>query len=504
MEYSPIILAHEPIFSIGRAEVHPATRELRLDGKSTILEPRVMQVLVALYRADGAVVSKDDLVAACWNGRVVGDDAINRVIGRLRHNAEHDAQAAFRIETITRVGYRLVENGTAVRPESSIDRRGLMIGGAVVVAAAGAGLLGWGGFTRPHLTGEAKSLMDQAHAAFLEGTADQNSNAVAKLRAASQLAPNSAEVWGALAWAYKAQLQQIPPEQRQLTIARADAAAARALAIDPDNGDALAARVWGKPIFGNWLSIERDAREALKRAPDHWGLNKTLGFVLTQVGRLRDAMPYFDQAMRAEPMAVYSHMFRIGTLWDLGRLDEAEQAIDTAFRLWPRHFGIWFSRYYFLLFNGRPQEALAMIQDVSSRPVGIPVWNLEMTGMEAEAILSGDPAKIDATVTKMGESARIGTGFAENAAIFDGFVGRFDEAFAVLDGYYFDRGFSIGGQRWSKEQGYYSARGDRHTYFLFHRQLDRLRRDPRFARLTREAGLDDYWRKTGSRPDYLA
>src|SRR5258708_29584401 len=67
-----------------------------------------MQVLVALYRAKGAVVSRDDLIARCWEGRIVGEDAINRAIWRLRKLAEADGDANFTIETIPRVGYRLV------------------------------------------------------------------------------------------------------------------------------------------------------------------------------------------------------------------------------------------------------------------------------------------------------------------------------------------------------------------------------------------------------------
>ena len=49
-----------------------------------------MQVLVALHRAFPNVVSRDDLIASCWEGRVVGDDAINRAIGRLRRLSEAD------------------------------------------------------------------------------------------------------------------------------------------------------------------------------------------------------------------------------------------------------------------------------------------------------------------------------------------------------------------------------------------------------------------------------
>src|SRR5687768_16755320 len=75
----PIILAHEPPFRIGDAEIRPATREYVYNGHTSIGEPRVMQMLVALHRADGGVVSKDDLIGLCWEGRVVGEDAINRV-----------------------------------------------------------------------------------------------------------------------------------------------------------------------------------------------------------------------------------------------------------------------------------------------------------------------------------------------------------------------------------------------------------------------------------------
>ncbi len=45
---------------------------------------------------------------------------------------------------------------------------------------------------------------------------------------------------------------------------------------------------------------------------------------------------------------------------------------------------------------------------------------------------------------------------------------------------------------------------DRHTYNIFGRPSTALRRDPRFAVLTRELGLDDYWRRTRSRPLVIA
>ena len=108
---APIILAHEHAFRIGDAEFHPATREVRFAGRTSIIEPRVMQLLIALHRADGAVVSKDDLLQSCWEGRIVGEDAINRVVSRLRALAEKDAGGQFRIGTITKVGYRLLSAG---------------------------------------------------------------------------------------------------------------------------------------------------------------------------------------------------------------------------------------------------------------------------------------------------------------------------------------------------------------------------------------------------------
>ena len=142
MDQSPIVptqqivLAHEPPFRIGAAEIRPATREFVHNGHASIGEPRVMQMLVALHRADGGVVSKDDLIGLCWEGRVVGEDAINRVVSRLRHDAAEKAGGAFKVETITRVGYRLVGangnagNGFAVPP---VDRRRALAAGCLII-----------------------------------------------------------------------------------------------------------------------------------------------------------------------------------------------------------------------------------------------------------------------------------------------------------------------------------------------------------------------------------
>jgi TolB-like protein/tetratricopeptide (TPR) repeat protein len=100
-------LAHQAGFSLGGLEVRPPTCEVVSPQGREALQPRVMQVLVTLARARGAVVSRDDLIAACWNGRVVGEDAITLVMMKLRKLAERSG-GAFAVETVPRVGYRLV------------------------------------------------------------------------------------------------------------------------------------------------------------------------------------------------------------------------------------------------------------------------------------------------------------------------------------------------------------------------------------------------------------
>ncbi|HEX4272920.1 MAG TPA: winged helix-turn-helix domain-containing protein [Rhizomicrobium sp.] len=122
-----IDLARVEDFDLGASRVSPSTREVLRGSDREMLEPRVMQVLVALFQANGRVVSRDELIFRCWEGRIVGEDAINRAIGRLRRLSEADNQASFEIETIPRVGYRLLaaEVGSqapeAVAPAPQMD-----------------------------------------------------------------------------------------------------------------------------------------------------------------------------------------------------------------------------------------------------------------------------------------------------------------------------------------------------------------------------------------------
>src|SRR5690242_20590684 len=93
-------LAQEPDVALGDLAVRPSSHEVARGAEREVLEPRVMQVLVLLARHAGQVVSRDQLIDACWSGRVVGEDAINRCIARIRRLAE--AHGAFSIETIAR------------------------------------------------------------------------------------------------------------------------------------------------------------------------------------------------------------------------------------------------------------------------------------------------------------------------------------------------------------------------------------------------------------------
>jgi DNA-binding winged helix-turn-helix (wHTH) protein len=139
---APVRLAREPDFSLGGLTVRPSLCEVEAHGRRRRLEPKVMQVLVALARAGDRVVSRDALIDACWGGRIVGEDAINRCIGRLRRLAEA-FEGAFSIETVIRVGYRLtpvvIEAARPARPHVQARRWSLRMVVAIAAAALAIG-----------------------------------------------------------------------------------------------------------------------------------------------------------------------------------------------------------------------------------------------------------------------------------------------------------------------------------------------------------------------------
>lgn len=155
----PIDLSREPDLVLGGVQVRPSLREVRAGERQEAVEPRVMQVLVALARAAGAVVSRDSLIESCWGGRIVGDDAVNRCIGKARQIADLAGARAFEIETIPRVGYRLrplgpppaapspaIEPPTASAPETArpakLPWKWISAGLGALLIASGAIVLG--------------------------------------------------------------------------------------------------------------------------------------------------------------------------------------------------------------------------------------------------------------------------------------------------------------------------------------------------------------------------
>ncbi|MDX2238659.1 MAG: winged helix-turn-helix domain-containing protein [Hyphomonadaceae bacterium] len=508
---APVDLAHAAPFRLGAAQVSPATRTIQFPDGEAILEPRVMQALVALARAEGAVVSRDDLVASCWEGRAISEDAINRVISKLRRLSERDGGGAFKIETIARVGYRLKAGCAAPTAAATAqtleatrapDRRRLLIFGGAALAACGAaaaGLMLWPR-SRPH--SEAQLLIDQGLAAIRLNLPDQTAQAVAYLREATTLAPDNADAWSALGYAYISNLRFTPREEQAAMRQNALAAFERALTIAPDHIEAHLGLVLERNPYGRWAFAESVLRDALRRAPDHLGATRVLFSLLNAVGRLRAAAPVGERSVARDPMAPYPRMHLAMTYWGIGRVEESLRMIDGAATRWPGHFGVWFTRFWLLTYNGQAARAEAIARDRSGWPADIPDWNFEACADTARAFATGDPADRTRALEINRDLATRGAGFAQNAISVHASLGALDGAFEVADAYFFGRGFQVGPYLFSAQQGAMLQDDLRLTHFLFMPATAAMRRDRRFEALVEEIGLAAYWRDMRVAPDY--
>jgi DNA-binding winged helix-turn-helix (wHTH) protein/tetratricopeptide (TPR) repeat protein len=494
-----VVLAHEQPFRIGPLAVDPPTRQVENGDLRETLEPRVMQVLVTLFRAGGAIVTRDDLIERCWEGRIVGEDSINRVLSRIRHIAAGIGGDAFAIETITKVGYRLLVAKADTRPlvlaptpsAAPVLNRRVLVGGAGALAAlAIGGAVLWPSFTgRTGPPPEAKSLFDRAVIIRQQ----DNRQALAYLREAVRIAPDYGQAWGALALSYAVAIENEPSERVAGFDERLREAVRNAHRYDPGNADAAAAML-PSLFFGKWLEVEPIYRTAIRRRSGDAAGYGLLGSMLMEVGRWSDAVAALRAAKLRNSSSPIGRYKLIVSLWAAGSISAAEDEIEEAMTLWPQHGAIWQTKIKLLALTGRPAQALALASDPAAMPLdedggpSQPGRLLFLTALATRA--SGDVEKaVEATRSKAREMEMARLNMALQATA----LGRVDLALDMLEGIYLRTGewaIRSAATRWLA------------THPLFQPHARPLWREARFNRILDAVGLERYWRSSGVSPDY--
>jgi TolB-like protein len=93
-------------------------RELRRGSEPVAVEPQVFDLLIYLVQNRDRVVSKDDLIASVWDGRIVSESTLTSRINAARKAISDNGEDQRLIRTIARRGFRFVG---AVRTPSSGD-----------------------------------------------------------------------------------------------------------------------------------------------------------------------------------------------------------------------------------------------------------------------------------------------------------------------------------------------------------------------------------------------
>lgn len=461
-----------------------------------------MQVLLVLADAAGSVVTRDDLIRNCWRGHVVGDDSVNRAIAEVRRIAKATG-SGFVVETIPRVGYRLVatEEAEPVPPVaqsiSAPKRTRRWVVGAGLLAAAGGAAFG---LLRTRSADPAEALLTQGRTLALAGTPASDQKAIAVLERAAARSPEDPAVWGALALTRARSgehaLVATPGTSAVLNEAR------RALALDPGNPDAQVALALMVPYYGDWLAAERRFDAVLRDHPDHVYARDSRAFFLGAVGRIQESALSRRGVLAQQPLDSGLLFREVYSLWFLGRVAEADQVAQRGLELWPGHPGLWFARLWVLAGTGRLDRAIALVDDGAGRPP-LPLPMIATLRSALNAARSGRRQDVELATALVVGGVRKSVAGVVNAVMLLNLMGAIDAAFDVADAYYLEKGPLIAAMDWRPGQPVVPDQKRRKTNMLFTPVAAAMQRDPRFLPLVQRMGLVDYWNARGIGPDFL-
>jgi TolB-like protein len=96
------------IYRFSQCELDTERLELRRDGALQAVEPQVFSLLVHLIENREHVVSKDDLIGAVWDGRIVSDATLSSRINAARRAVGDTGKEKAVIKTLPRRGFRFI------------------------------------------------------------------------------------------------------------------------------------------------------------------------------------------------------------------------------------------------------------------------------------------------------------------------------------------------------------------------------------------------------------
>ncbi len=336
-----INLAAEDDFHLGALLVRPS-RGRAVDARGEIrVEPRVMEVLIVLCRAQGGTVTREQLIEACWGGRTVSDDAITRVIAKLRQLASGlDAPPHFRLETLPKVGYRLSAEPSAEIERSDLPADALPVrraprswrlpaAGAAFLLVLAALIFRWTAMPGNHrASGDAVRLTQAAGALIHERNRSSVAQAEHLLREAVAADPAYAPAWARLGhatWFPWWLAEQREPGAKVRVKAEALAYVDRALAIAPDLAEA-------RGIKGMILTDTNEGMswliDAVRLEPDNSELWMWLGDARRGDGDLRGALAADAKAHALDPAWHYIDEPYLYSVFRLHGSAEAYRELD--------------------------------------------------------------------------------------------------------------------------------------------------------------------------------
>lgn len=275
---------HAACLTLGGLTVDMITGDVTGPEHNHRLEPKVIELLALLSRNSDVVLSRDEIETHIWDGNVVAEDSVARLVSKLRKGLGDQTTAPTFIETLPKRGYRLiadvnfpVERDVPSERTFSMRYLAVFIGLAAIIAT----LVWYGSSDDPE---PSVQTIDLANFYYDRLTPDDIQQSVALFRRAVDESPQSAEAHTGLANALAQSVLRIKGRESSGMLA----SVAETRQEEPQNISLLNEAI-------------HHADEALRIAPDKAEAWKAKGLVLSAKGQLDEAANAYGTALELDP-----------------------------------------------------------------------------------------------------------------------------------------------------------------------------------------------------------